>query len=130
MNGRNRNLTIETGSAGATEPTPFGRVSGRKGRSRVNWVLALSTVPGAAIVMLFALGALMSTEACSGRQCSNLGVGGIDFGVLFYGAPAVALVVMLVSVFSAKRRGGIAVPLFGWALLVADVALLAVTVAR
>ena len=50
---------------------------------------------------------------------------GIDFGVAFYGAPAVALVVIFVSFFTAKRRGGLAVPLCGWALLVADVAIMA-----
>jgi hypothetical protein len=94
----------------------------------VNWALALATVPAAALVMLFALGAVMSTAGCSDRSCPNLGRGGIDFGVAFYGAPVVAFVVLVVSFFTAKRRGGIAVPLCGWALLVADVALMAVSV--
>jgi hypothetical protein len=40
----------------------------------------------------------------------------------------VAFVVLLISFFTAKRRGGIAVPLVGWALLVADVALMAAAV--
>ena len=91
--------------------------------------MALTTVPSAAIVMLFALGAVMSTDACTDHSCPGLGRG-IDFGVAFYGAPAVALVVIFVSFFTAKRRGGIAVPLCGWALLVADVAIMAATVAR
>jgi hypothetical protein len=86
-------------------------------------------VPAAAIVMLFALGAVMSTDGCTDRSCANLGRGGIDFGVAFYGAPVVAFIVLLLSFFTAKRRGGIAVPLCGWALLVADVALMAATVA-
>ncbi|MGA7049727.1 MAG: hypothetical protein WBZ37_00315, partial [Mycobacterium sp.] len=86
-------------------------------------------VPGAAIVMLFALGAVMSTDSCSDRQCPNLAHGSIDFGVTFYGAPAVAFVVIAISFFTAKRRGGIAVPLCGWALLVADVAVMIATVA-
>ncbi|WP_260860749.1 hypothetical protein [Mycobacterium tilburgii] len=47
----------------------------------------------------------------------------------FYGALLVAFVVILVSFFTAKHRGGIAVPLVGWALLIADVALMVVTVA-
>jgi len=59
--------------------------------------LALSTVPAAAIVMLFALGAVMSTDGCSGRNCPNLGRGGIDFGVAFYRAPVVAFVVIVMS---------------------------------
>ena len=83
--------------------------------------------------MLFALGAVMSTDACTDHRCPSLGRGGsafCDFGVAFYGAPAVALVVILVSFFTAKRRGGIAVPLCGWALLVADVVVMAATVAQ
>ena len=90
--------------------------------------MALSTVPAAALVMLFALGAVMSTDGCSGRSCPNLGRGGIDFGVAFYGAPAAAFVVIVISFFTAKRRGGIVVPLAGWALLIIDVILMAVTV--
>nr|BBX80128.1 hypothetical protein MFLOJ_39150 [Mycobacterium florentinum] len=102
----------------------------RPARPWVNWGLALSTVPAAAIVMLFALGAVMSTDGCTDRTCSDGGGGAIDFGVAFYGAPLVAFVVILVTFFTAKRRGGIAVPLFGWALLVADVAAMAASVAR
>ena len=90
--------------------------------------MALSTVPAAAIVMLFALGAVMSSDSCSDRSCPNLGRGGIDFGPAFYGAPVVAVVVILISFFTAKRRGGIVVPLCGWALLIADVAVMAATV--
>ncbi len=97
---------------------------------RVNWGLAICTVPAAAMVMLFALGAAMSTDACSDKACPNLGRGGIDFNVAFYGAPVVAFVVIVLSFFTAKHRGGIVVPLCGWALLVADVAVMAVTVAR
>jgi hypothetical protein len=40
----------------------------------------------------------------------------------------VAVVVIIVSFLTAKRRGGIAVPLCGWALLIADVALMAASV--
>lgn len=96
---------------------------------RVNWVLALLNVPGAAIAMLFALGAVMSTDSCTDRRCPNLG-GGISFDVLFYGPPVVAVLVIVASVFTAKRRAGVAVPLFGLALLVLDVAFLAASVAQ
>ncbi len=92
-------------------------------------VLALLTVPGSAIVMLFAPGAVMSIDSCTESRCPNLG-GGISFGVLFYGAPVVAPVVIVVPVFTAKRFGGISVPLCGLALLVADVAILAATVVQ
>ncbi len=128
MNGNNRHLTIGSGADSATGPAQ-GESRGHV-RPWINWGLALTTVPAAAIVMLFALGAVMSTDGCSDRQCPNLGHGGIDFGVAFYGAPVVALVVIVISFFTAKRRGGIVVPLCGWALLVADVAIMAVTVAQ
>jgi hypothetical protein len=41
----------------------------------------------------------------------------------------VAVVVIAISFFTAKRRGGIVVTLCGWALLIIDVALMAATVA-
>jgi hypothetical protein len=108
-----------------SESRPDGRVW-----SWLNWGLAICTLPGAAIVMLFALGAVMSTDACGERSCPNLGRGGIDFGVAFYGAPLVAFVVIVISFFTAKRKGGIVVPLLGWALLIADVIVMAITVAQ
>ena len=128
MNADNSNLAV-----GSTTTSAAQQAQGHTGRGRnvwlwVNWALALATLPAAAIVMLFALGAVMSTDGCSGRSCPNLGSGGIDFGVAFYGAPVVALVVIVISFFTAKRRGGIVVPLCGWALLIADVILMAVSV--
>jgi hypothetical protein len=128
MNANNSNVTFDSGTHSATGPAR-GEGRGRKVRPWVNWGLALSTVPAGAIVMLFALGAVMSTDGCSGRSCPNLGRGGIDFGVAFYGAPVVAVVVIVISFFTAKHRGGIVVPLCGWALLIIDVALMAATVA-
>ena len=120
---------LQVGSARAAA---VGRRDGTRGRNTwpwINWGLALATVPAAALVMLFALGAVMSTDGCSDSSCPNLGHGGINFGVAFYGAPAVAAIVITISFFTAKRRGGIAVPLCGWALLVADVLLMAASVA-
>jgi hypothetical protein len=122
----NTAIDSETQHAAETAGGDRGRV--RNVRPCINWGLALSTVPAAAIVMLFALGAVMSTDGCTDSRCSNLAHGGINFGVAFYGAPVVAFVVLVISVFTAKRRGGIAVPLCGWALLVADVALMAASV--
>jgi hypothetical protein len=127
VDGNNRYRTT-TGPGSATDPTQQGD-DGDRARSRVNWVLALLTVPAAAIVMLFALGAVMSTDSCTEMRCPNLG-GGISFDVFFYGPPLVALLVIVASVFTAKRHGGIAVPLLGLALLVTDVAILAASVAQ
>jgi hypothetical protein len=126
MNADNSNLTVGGGTATAHGGGPGGR--GRNVWPWVNWGLALATVPGAAIVMLFALGAVMSTDGCTDRSCANLGRGGIDFGVAFYGAPVVAVVVIMLTFFTAKRRGGVAVPLCGWALLILDVVLMAASV--
>ncbi len=128
MNAQNFNLAVGNQASGAAEPARGGGGGGRNAWPWVNWALALATVPAAAIVMLFALGAVMSTDGCSASSCPNLGRGGINFGVAFYGAPVVAVVVIVISFFTAKRRGGIVVPLCGWALLVADVALMAVSV--
>ena len=122
------NLTFGSGTRGVAEAAPGDVSRGRSAWPWVNWGLALATVPAAAIVMLFALGAAMSTDGCSERTCQNLGRGGIDFGIAFYGAPVVAFVVIVISFFTAKRRGGIAVPLLGWALLILDVALMAAAV--
>ena len=130
MNGNNHDLAIDHRAGRVTQQAQV------ESRNRgniwpwVNWGLALTTVPAAAIVMLFALGAVMSTDACVDNSCPGLGRGGIDFGVAFYGAPAVALVVIFLSFFTAKRKGGVVVPMCGWALLVADVAIMAATVAQ
>jgi hypothetical protein len=129
MNADNANVTVETENRSTAGPTPHQAGLGGHAWPWINWGLALSTVPGAAIVMLFALGAVMSTDGCAGGSCPNLGRGGIDFGIAFYGAPLVAFVVIVISFFTTKRRKGIVVPLCGWALLIIDVALMAATVA-
>ena len=63
----------------------------------------------------------MSIAACSDRRCPNLGPSGLFYGVLFYGAPVVAVLTIVASIFTATRRRGFIVPLCGWALLVADI---------
>lgn len=127
MNDANGNVKVdaETQPAARGEAGPGGRL-----RFWVNWVLALLTVPAAAAVLIFALGAVMSTAGCSAGQCPNLGPGGISFGVLFYGAPIVSAVTIVLSVFTARRRWGIAVPLCALALLAADIIIVAVTVVQ
>lgn len=96
----------------------------------VNWALALLTVVGAGVVMLFALGAVMSTAACSDKACPNLGPNGISFNALYYGAPVVAALAVVASFFTARRRWGFVIPVVALALLVGDVAILATTVAQ
>jgi hypothetical protein len=105
--------------------------TGRNGRMRlwVNWALALLTVVGAGAAMAVALGAVMSTAACSDKACPNLG-GGISFDVLYYGAPALAVATILLSVFTARRRWGFVVPATALALQIADIAVIVTTVAQ
>lgn len=96
----------------------------------LNWALALLTVIGAGVAMAVALGAVMSTAACSYKACPNLGPHGISFDTLYYGAPAVAVLTIVLSIFTARRRWGFVVPVTALALLVADMAILAITVAQ
>lgn len=96
----------------------------------VNWALALLTVLGAGLVWVFAVGAVMSTAACSDKACPNLGASWISPDVLFYGPWVVAALTVIVSFFTARRRWGFAVPVIALALLGADVWILAATVAR
>ncbi len=141
MNEENRDVKIaagldrdkdpgDPGDPGEQPAATSGADRSKRLRFWVNWVLALSTVVGAGVVMVFSLGAVMSTAACSDKQCPNLGPNGISFDVLFYGAPVVAVLTIIVSFFAAQRRWGIVVPLVALALLVADITILAVTVAQ
>ena len=104
--------------------------SAQRRRLWLNWGLALLTVVGAGITMAVALGAVMSTAACSDKACPNLGPRGISFDTLYYGAPAVAVVTIVLSIFTARRRWGFAIPVTALALLIADIAILGVTVVQ
>ena len=109
---------------------PGGTDHDRRARLWVNWALALLTVVGAAVVMAVALGAVMSTAACSDKACPNLGPNGISFDALFYGAPVVAALAVVASFFTARRRWGFVIPVVALALLIAEVAILVTTVAQ
>ncbi len=89
--------------------------------------MALLTVPVAMVVVVFGFGAVMGMARCAPGVCRHQGPGEFWFGVLFYGPPVLAALTMLVSFFTASRRWGIWVPLCGLALLVVDLAVLAVT---
>ncbi len=137
MNEENRDVKVAAGINRGEDSGPGEQFAATSGTDRtkgvrfwVNWALALLTVLGAAVVMVFSLGAVMSTAACSDKQCPNLGPSGISFDVLFYGAPVVAALTIVVSFFTAQRRWGIVVPLLALALLVGDITILAVTVAQ
>ena len=131
MNEENRDLKIDAGVDPDNQPARSGGPH-RSTRLRlwVNWALALLTVLGAAFVVIYWVGAVMSTAACSERPCQHLGPNGISPDVLLYGAPVVAALTVIVSVFTARRRWGIVVPVFALALLVTEITILAVTVAQ
>lgn len=114
----------------AESATPSNPDRSRRFSLWVNWALALLTVVGAGIVMAVALGAVMSTAACSDKACPNIGPAGISFDVLFYGAPVLAALTVIVSFFTAKRRWGFVIPVSALALMIADIAIIAVTVAQ
>ncbi len=120
-------MTLNEGLERETQSDPPGS---SKRRLWVNWALTLLTVVAAAVVMVVALGSVMSTAACSDKRCPNLGPSGISFNVLFYGAPLVAAVTLVVSFFTARRRWGFVIPVSALALLVADVAVVVATVAQ
>jgi hypothetical protein len=83
--------------------------------------LAWLTVPAAALVMIFDVGAAVSTAACSGAQCPALGPHGLVYGVLLYGAPVIAVLTIVGSFFTATHRRGFLLPLWGLVLLLCDV---------
>jgi hypothetical protein len=89
----------------------------------MNWLLALSTIVGAGVVQLFAMGAVMSTSACSAPDCPK--PSGFVYGLLTYGAPVVAVAAIVVSLFTARLPRGWLVPAIAWLLLILDVAILA-----
>lgn len=95
-------------------------------RLTTNWALAVLTIPAAAYVFLFAMGAVMSTAGCTGDACRQ-GPGEFWFGILFYGAPVISVVTIAVSIFTARLRHGIIVPLCGLALLAIDLVVLSTT---
>jgi hypothetical protein len=131
MNDEHGAVQVDSGIRSDAEPAAaVGSDRGGRLRVWVNWILTLLTVPAAAVVLIFTLGAVMSTAACSDRQCPSLGPKGIGFGVLFYSAPVVAALAIIISLFTARRRWGIAVPLCALALLGADILIVATTVAQ
>jgi hypothetical protein len=91
---------------------------GRTGRI-TNWVLALATVPGAVAVVLFLYMQILGTAGCSDQTCPWQGPGELGFTLIQYGTPIVAVVAVGLSFFTARRRGGILVPVVAWLLLIA-----------
>jgi hypothetical protein len=131
MNEENSSVKTDAGADRDNESgAPGSPDRGKHLRLWVNWLLALFTVAGAAAVMVYFFGAVMSTAGCGVRQCQHLGLDWISPDVLLYGPPVVAALTIVVSFFTARRRWGIVVPVVALALLGADIGILAVTVAQ
>lgn len=129
MNEENRDVKIDAGAAPSPASTGDADQTNRL-RLWVNWALAALTVVGAGFVMVCFFGAVMSTAACSQKQCQHVGPSWISPDVSFYGPPVVAAVTVIVSFFTAPRRWGIVIPIVALALLGAAIAILAGTVAQ
>jgi hypothetical protein len=91
---------------------------GRTGRI-VNWVLALATIPGAVVVVVFLYMQILGTAGCNSQPCPREGPGELGFTLIQYGVPAVAVVAVVLSFFTARRRGGILVPVVAWLVIIA-----------
>jgi hypothetical protein len=130
MSQENMQVNVDTGGNRGALAEPGGTDHDKRVRLWVNWALALLAVVGAGIVMVVAMGAVMSTAACNDKACPNLGPNGISFDTLFYGAPVVAALAVVASFFTARRRWGFVIPVVALALLIVDVAILVTTVAQ
>ena len=91
----------------------------------LNWILALATIPGAVAVVVFLYVQVLGTAGCNDQPCPRQGPGELGFTLIQYGAPVVAVVAVVLSFFTARRRGGIVVPALAWLLLIAAFVVLA-----
>jgi hypothetical protein len=92
-----------------------------------NWVLAIATIPAAAAVVAFAYLQVLATAGCTTATCPRQGPGEFGFGLITYGLPALAILTVVVSFFTAKRRRGVVVPIVTWLLLIAGTVVLILT---
>jgi hypothetical protein len=135
MNEENRDVKIAAGLERKKDPGEQLTVTSGADRSKrfrfwANWALALLTVLCAGVVVVYFFAAVMSTAACSRRQCQQIGLSWLSPDALLYGPPVVAVLTVIASFFTAQRRWGIVVPLVALALLGIDITTLAVAVAQ
>ncbi|ORB18319.1 hypothetical protein BST37_01515 [Mycobacterium noviomagense] len=93
----------------------------------LNWILALLTVPAALLVMAIGFAGAMSTDRCAYQYCAHQGPPMPIFVVLFYGAPVIAVLTIVVSRRTAKRGWGILIPLATYVVFACDIAVLYLT---
>jgi hypothetical protein len=86
--------------------------------------LAVLTVPAALLVMLVGFAAAMGTDRCAYEDCPRQGPPYLVMTLLFFGAPVISLLTIIVSVRTARRGWGFAIPLAAFALFSIDVVVL------
>ncbi|MBI3227664.1 MAG: hypothetical protein HYZ39_21665 [Mycolicibacterium cosmeticum] len=91
----------------------------------VNWVLAVATIPAAAAVVGFAYMQVLGTAGCTQPDCTSLN--SLGFSLIQYGVPAVAGLAVVLSFITARRRGGVLVPLAAFAVIAVAVIVLILT---
>lgn len=92
------------------------RRDGSTTRTMVNWVLGAATVPAAIAIIVLLYGQILGTAGCSSDSCPTLSQ--TSFTLIQYGVPAVAVLTVVASFFTARKRGGVIVPVAAWALLI------------
>ncbi|MDZ7886510.1 MAG: hypothetical protein U5N53_28015 [Mycobacterium sp.] len=79
-------------------------------------MLGAATVPAAVAIVVVLYGQILGTAGCSPGRCATLSEN--SFALIQYGVPAVAVLTVVTSFFTARRRGGVIVPIVAWALLI------------
>jgi hypothetical protein len=92
-----------------------------------NWVLAIATIPAAIAVVAFAYLQVLATAGCTTATCPRQGPGEVGFALITYGLPILAILTVVVSFFTARRPGGVVVPVVTWLLLIAGTVVLILT---
>jgi hypothetical protein len=107
--------------------TTLEKADTEKGSPKLNWVLALCTLPAAAAVIGYAFLQVMGTAACSDQTCPRLGPGEFGFTLIVYGAPVVAVLAVLLSFVTARKPRGVLVPAGAFLLLIVAAVVLFLT---
>ncbi|MGK2867396.1 MAG: hypothetical protein ACSLFA_12285 [Mycobacterium sp.] len=100
-------------------PTPNDHPTARK---TFNWIFGAATVPAAIAIVALTYLKVMGTAGCTTSDCPTLSE--ISFTLLQFGVPAVAVLTVVASFFTARRRHGVWVPIIAWVLLILAAALL------
>jgi hypothetical protein len=103
------------------------RGTSRSGHTVLNWVLAILAVFASLAVVTFAYLQVLGTAGCSGGTCAETGPNETVFGLIIYGIPVLAVVVVAVSVVTARRRWGAVVPAAAFLVLAIAVLILVTT---